>query len=177
MLTVELETLKAELERARKEVQQQEAAAAAAEKARATEKVAGERHQARVREVEETLKGMFEARDKLQAEGRQTKEELEKLQLAHSELKTTARADREVLQQVEQIASGKIFLLQCVFGSRGCVELTQLWRSAEVFEDLPRSAEDAVAYFGQLAGHEAEKAFWGQFPGSPSAQLLNHQVK
>ena len=34
-----------------------------------------------------------------------------------------------------------------------------------------------MAYFGQLAGHEAEKAFWGQFPGLPSAQLLNHRVK
>ena len=123
MLTAKLETLKAELERARKEVRQQEAAAAAAEKA------AGEKHQAWVLEVEETLKGVFEAHDKLQEEGQQTKEELEKLQHAHSELKTSARADREVLQQVEQIASGKIFLLQCSFGSKGCVELTQLWRS------------------------------------------------
>ena len=78
---------------------------------------------------------------------------------------------------MEQIASGKKFLLQCAFGSKGYVELTQLWRSAEVFVDLPQSAADAVAYFGQLAGHEAEKAFWGQFPGSPSAQLLNHRVK
>ena len=88
-------------------------------------------------EVEETLKGVFEARDKLQEEGRRTKEELEKLQRAHSELHTSARADREVLQQVEQIASGKIFLLQCAFGSKGCVELTQLWRFTEVFKDLP----------------------------------------
>ena len=128
-------------------------------------------------EVEETLKGVFEARDKLQEEGRRTKEELEKLQLAHSELKTTARADHEVLQQVEQIASGKLFMLQCSFGSKGCVELTQLWHSTEVFADLPQSAADAVAYFGQLAGHEVEKAFWGEFLGSPSAQLLNHHMK
>ena len=112
-------------------------------------------------EVAKTLKGVFEARDKLQEEGQRTKEELKKLQRVHSELKTSARADREVLQQVEQISSGKLFLLQCSFGSKGCVELTQLWRSAEVFEDLPQSAEDAVAYFGQLVGHEAEKAFWG----------------
>jgi len=61
--------------------------------------------------------------------------------------------------------------------AKGCVELTQLWHSAEVFADLPQSMVDAVAYFGQLAGHEAEKAFWGQFLGSPSAQLLNHRVK
>ena len=63
---MELETLKAEIERAREEVRQQETAAAAAEKA------AGEKHQARVLEVEETLKGVFEARNKLQEEGQQT---------------------------------------------------------------------------------------------------------
>ena len=62
-------------------------------------------------EVEETLKGVFEARDKLQEEGQRTKEELEKLQHAYSKLKTLAQADREVRQQVERIASGKKFLL------------------------------------------------------------------
>ena len=97
MLTAELEILKAELDRARKEVRQQENAAATAEKAQAAKKAAGEKHQARVLEVEETLKGVFEARDKLQEEGQRTKEELEKLQRAHSELKTSARADREEL--------------------------------------------------------------------------------
>ena len=79
VLTAELGTLKAELEGARKEVRQQKAAAATAEKARAAEKAVGEKHQDRVLEVEETLKGVFEARDKLQEEGRRTKEELEKL--------------------------------------------------------------------------------------------------
>ena len=67
------------------------------------------------------------------------KEELKKLQLTHSELQPAARADRKVLQQVEEIALGKLYLLQCVFGSKGCVELTQMWRSTEVFPDLPRS--------------------------------------
>src|SRR3989337_2474416 len=84
VLTAELGTLKAELEGARKEVRQQKAAAAAAEKARATEKAAREKHQARVLEVEETLKGVFEACDKLQEEGQRTKEELGKLQCAQS---------------------------------------------------------------------------------------------
>ena len=79
MLTAELETLKAELKSARKEVRQQKTAAATAEKARAAKKAAGEKHQARVLEVEETLKGVFEARDKLQEEERRAKEELEKL--------------------------------------------------------------------------------------------------
>ena len=79
MLTAELEMLKAELARAREELRQQETNADVAEKVWAAEKAAGEKHQARVLEVEETLKGVFEARDKLQEEGQRTKEELEKL--------------------------------------------------------------------------------------------------
>jgi hypothetical protein len=53
-----------------------------------------------------------------------------------------------VLQQVEQIATGKPYLLQCVFGSEGFVELTQLWRSVEAFADLPKSVKDAGLHFG-----------------------------
>ena len=120
---------------------------------------------------------MFRACNTLQAEEQKAKEELKKLHLAYSELQTKAQADREVLQQVEQIATGKPYLLQCVFGSKGCVELTHLWRSAEVFADLPQSMADAIAHFDQLAGHEVEKAFSGQFPGSPSPQVLNNRMK
>ena len=55
-----------------------------------------------------------------------------------------------MIQQVERIAAGKLYLLQCVFGSKGFIELTQLWRSAEVFADLPKSAADAGLQFGHL---------------------------
>ena len=70
----ELETLKAELKKARRKVKQYEATAAEAEKAQAAEKVAGDKDRARVLKVEETLKGVFEACNKLQAEGQRTKE-------------------------------------------------------------------------------------------------------
>lgn len=61
-------------------------------------------------------------------------EELQKLRLSHAELQTQAQADHEVLKQVEHIATGKPYLLQCTFGNKGFVELTQLWQSAEVFK-------------------------------------------
>nr|XP_045089558.1 chromosome partition protein MukB-like [Aegilops tauschii subsp. strangulata] len=98
----ELDTFKAKLKKARQEVKQHEAADTKEEKARATEKVAGDKDRARVLEVEETLKGVFEARDKLQVQGQRTKEEL-----AHADLKTVARAACEVLQQLEQITSDR----------------------------------------------------------------------
>ena len=81
-----LEGLKAELKKARQEVEQQKAAFVKVEKARAADKVDGEKDRARVLEIEETLEGVFQACDKLQTEEKQAKEELNKLQLAHSEL-------------------------------------------------------------------------------------------
>ena len=162
----ELEGLKAELKKARQEVDQQKVAAAKVEKDRDAEKVAREKDQARVLEVEETLKGVFEARDKLQAEETKVREELKKIQLAHSEIQTTAQADREMLSKWRK--SPRVSRIYCsvCFGGKGCVDLTQLWHFTEVFAYLLKSVEDAVVHFGQLEGHEQEKAFWRQFQGS-----------
>jgi hypothetical protein len=102
----------------------------------------------------------------LRKKEKEMSEELRKLHLSHSKLQTRSQADRQVIQQVERVAAGKPYLLQCVFGSKGFVELTQLWRSAKVFADLPKSAVDAGLHFGQLEGHEVEKAFWSQFQES-----------
>ena len=92
-------------------MKQHEAVAADAEKPRAAEKAAGDKDQARVVDVEEILKGMFEARENLQVKGRRTKEELEMLHLALADPKTAARKDRKVLSQLEQITSVKAQLL------------------------------------------------------------------
>ena len=62
-----LEGIKAELSIARQEAQQQKATAARAEKDLAAEKVAWGKDQVWGMEVEETLKGVYEARDSLQA--------------------------------------------------------------------------------------------------------------
>ena len=64
--TTDLEELKAELKKAWRDVEQQKAAAVKAEKARAVEKVAGEKDRAQLQEVKETLKGMYKARNALQ---------------------------------------------------------------------------------------------------------------
>jgi hypothetical protein len=122
-----LEGLKAELAKARQEAEQQKAAATKVEGDLAAEKVAREKDQARVLEVQKTLKGVYQERDALQNKEKVANTELEKLCLVHAEVQTWARADREVLQQVKQIPAGKPFLLQCVFGRKGFIELTQLW--------------------------------------------------
>lgn len=103
---------------------------------------------------------MYEARDAVEVKEEKASKELKKLHLAHSEPWTQTRDDHEVLQQVEKIVVGKPYLLHCVFGSKGFIELIQLWCSTEVFADLQRSASDATHHFGEREGHEAEKAFW-----------------
>lgn len=81
-----LEELKADLKKVRQEAEQQKVVAAKVEQARAAEEVAQKKGQTWDLEVEETLKGVFEARDKLQAEEQKEKEKLDKLYLAHSKL-------------------------------------------------------------------------------------------
>ena len=93
----ELEGLKADLLKACREAQQQKVVVAKEEKDLAAEKVARGRDRARVLEVEETLKGVYEACDALQIKEEKASKVLKKLRLAHSKLQTQTKADREVL--------------------------------------------------------------------------------
>ncbi|KAE8792515.1 hypothetical protein D1007_32914 [Hordeum vulgare] len=140
------------------------------------EKVASEKDEVRVLEVGETLKDDFEARDKHQVEETRAKEDLKKLHLAHSELQIAAQSNRLVLQQVGQTSEGKLYLMQCVFGTKGSLGLTQVRCSTKVFTDFPKSVTDVVQHSKQLEGHE-EKTFWLQFREFPSSQLLNHRME
>jgi hypothetical protein len=162
--TAELEGLKAELVKARQEAEQQKAAATKAEGDLAAKKVARDKFQARVLEVEETLKGVYQESVTRQNKEKVANMELEKLRLVHAKVQTQAQADREVLQQEKQIATGKPFLLQCVFGHKA-------------FADLLRSAANAGRYYSTREGHAAERAFWQQFQTPSHLELLNHRKK
>ena len=63
------------------------------------------------------------------------------------EARTEARGAREEIRQAKQIAAGKPFLLQSIFGGQGYALLTRLWSSSDAFADLPRSAADAAQFF------------------------------
>jgi hypothetical protein len=93
----ELEALRAELKKTQQEAEQQKAAAARAEKELAEERAARGKDQARVLEVEDTLKGVYLECDALQKKEKETGAELKKLRSAHAEAQTLARADHEVL--------------------------------------------------------------------------------
>ena len=59
------------------------------------------------------------------------------------EARTESRAAREEIKQAEQIAAGKPFLLQSIFGGRRYALLNRLWSSPDAFADLLRSAAAA----------------------------------
>ena len=67
------------------------------------------------------------------------------------------------IEQARQIASGKIFLLQSIFGGQKYLGLTRLWSSPGVFADLPRSSAHAAQYFRAQEGNDTKKPFWSQF--------------
>ena len=58
-----------------------------------------------------------------------------------------SRSAREEIHQAKQIAAGKAFLLQRIFGGQQYVLLTRLWSSIDVFADLPRTTVDATQFF------------------------------
>ena len=63
------------------------------------------------------------------------------------EARTASWSAREEILQAEQIAAGKPFLLQSIFGGQRYALLTRLWSSPDAFADLPRNATDAAQFF------------------------------
>ena len=106
---------------------------------------------------------MYVDHDAFQVEEKKVTMELKNLSPAYAEVQTQAREDREVLHQVRHIATSKPFLLHYVFGRKGFVNLTQLWRSAEAFMDPVTSMADVGRYFSMQAGHDTDRVFWQQF--------------
>ena len=93
------------------------------------------------------------------------------------EARTESQSAREEIRQAEQIAVGKPFLLQSIFGGQRYALLTRLWSSLDAFADLPRSATDVAQFFIAQEGSSTEKLFWSQFLAPEHPVLLNSQMK
>ena len=73
------------------------------------------------------------------------------------EAQIESRSAREEIRHAEQIAAGKPFLLQSIFGGQRYALLTHLWSSPDAFADLPRSATDVAQFFIAQEGSSTEK--------------------
>ena len=64
---------------------------------------------------------------------------------------------------MKQIADGKPYLLQSVFGGHRFGLLTRLWHSSCTFADPLRSVADAAKHFSAQEGDVEHMLFWAQF--------------
>lgn len=173
----DLAVLRTELEKSWSEAEQQKAAALQSAKELAEEQKTRRAAQARISKVEEDLKSVYTERDALKVNLEKNASELKKSSADYLEAVTQARAAKEELRQATNIAAGKPYLLQCVFGSQAFPELTQNWRISGAFSDLPRNVEEACRYFSGCDDESAQKSFWMQFQDLPRPALVGDQLK
>ena len=151
-----VETLRAELARAKEQARKSDAAAL-----KAVEELRAEQA-AHCESKEQIAKMAIEMKDaadryELLEKGSQTKTaDLEKAMVAAKDARSKIRAAKEELRQAGDIAAGKPFLLRTKFGDPKYALLDQLWSSADAYLDLAKSAADATEYFKDRKDHEVE---------------------
>ena len=124
------------------------------------EKAACQQHVARVSEVEDELKDAIRSCEALELKDSEQASELASAVKAAQDVRSESRSACEEIKKAREIASGKTFLLQSIFGGRKYLGLTGLWSFPGVFVDLLRSSADAAQYFRAQEGNNIEKLFW-----------------
>ena len=111
-------------------------------------------------EVEQELKDAAGKCEALEEKNKAQAVDLAKALHEAKEARSESRAAREEIKQAEQIAAGKPFLFQSIFGRRRYALLNRLWSTPDAFADLPTSAAYAAQYFRAQDGNTTEKLFW-----------------
>ena len=70
------------------------------------------------------------------------------------------RGVREELRQAAQIANGKKYLLQSVFGGNRFALLMLVWRSTGVFAELPKNVAATARHYATLEEDSTQRLFW-----------------
>ena len=135
--TAEVEALKGALAQAKKEAEANKAAADKATAKLEVEQAARRQHKARVAEVEQELKDAISKCETLEEKTSAQSSEHDKALQEAKEARFESRSAREEIRQAKQIAVGKAFLLQSIFGGQRYAFLTRLWSSPGAFADLP----------------------------------------
>lgn len=172
----EVKTLKSALAEDKEDARASKAVADKAAVDREAEQVTRRKCEARVTEVEQALQDAANKCEALEEQNKAQAIELAKVLQEAKEARTESRAAREEIKQAEQIAAGKPFLLQSIFGSRRYALLNRLWSAPDAFADLPRSPADAAQYFRAQDGNTTEKLFWSQYLAPERPALLNNQM-
>ena len=154
-----METLRAELSRAKEQARSSDAAALkAAEKLRA-EKAAHSESKEKMAKMAVKLKDTADRCQFLEEENRVKATDLEKAAMTTKDTRSAMRAKKEELREAGDIAVGKPFMLRRKFGDPRYAPLDRLWSSADAYMDLVASAVDAAKYFQDQTNREVDKLF------------------
>ena len=154
-----METLRAELARAKEQARKSNADALKAVEELRAEQAAHCQSKEKIAKMVVELKDAADRYELLERESQMKTAELEKAMVAAKEIRSKIRAAKEELRQAGDITAGKPFLLRTKFGDPKYALLDQLWSSADAYLDLAASAADATGFFKDQKDHEVEKLF------------------
>ena len=124
-----VETLRAELARAKEQARVSDAAAKRAAADLKAEQAAQRQCQERISPMERELKDATSRCKSLEEDNKAKAAKLDKALLEAKEARSESRAAREEIRQAGEIAAGKPFLLQTKFGDPKYALLNQIWSS------------------------------------------------
>lgn len=171
-----METLRAELARAKEQARKSDAATLKAVEELRAEKAAHCRSKEEIAKMAVELKDAAGRYDLLKKEDRANMTDLEKATVAAKDARSTIRAMKEELRHAGDIAAGKPFLPRMKFVDPQYAPLDRLWSSADAYLDLAASAVDAAEYFKDQKDREVEKLFWSQFNVPARPLPLNERM-
>ena len=171
-----VETLRAELARAKDQTRMSNAAAEKVAAELKVEQTARRQCKERISTMALELKDATSRCQVLEKDNKAKAADLDKALQEAKEARSESRAAREEIRQAGEIAAGKPFLLQTKFDNPNYAPLNQVWSSPDAFLDLPKSASDAAQFYQAREGYATEKLFWSQFGASKRPLLLNEQL-
>ena len=170
-----VETLRAELARAKEQARISNVAAKKAADELKAEQAARRQCEERISTMARKLKEDTVRCEFLEKDNKAKTADLDMALQGAREERSESRAAREEIRQAGEIAAGKPFLLQTKFGDPKYAPLNQMWGSPDAFLDLPKSVSDAAQFYQAQEGHATEKLFWSQFSMPKRPLFLNER--
>ena len=158
-----MESLRAELARAKEQARRSDAAASRAAEELKDEKAAHCLSRAKVAELAMKLKDAADRNEALEKERLSEREDLKKATAEAKDARSAMRAMKEELRQAGEIVAGKPFLLRRRFMDGKYAQFERLWSPEDPYMDLAASAADAIKHFRSQKDHEREELYWSQF--------------
>ena len=155
-----MDTLRAELARAKEQARNSDVAALKAVEELRAEQAVHCQSKERIAKMAIELKDVADRYQLLEKEIRARAKDLEKAMVAAKEARSKIRMTKEELRQAADIVARKPFLLQTKFGDPKYAPLDQLWSFADTYVDLAERATHAAEYFKDQKDREVEKLFW-----------------